>query len=211
MRLSIERREVHMAIKQLTIPMFPLNMVVLPGETVKLHIYEERYKQLINDCLENEAHFGIPFSVNGKIKTHGVEVKIKKVLKVEENGEMDILVEGVNVFSIMDYSSQLKPKLYGAAIIQYNEEEKLTVSTYLQELAMEYLSLTQNKILDYDSFKTASIFDIANLLQLSAKEKYQLISQDDVNEKEKYLINTFRQTICIFEKETELKDRFIFN
>ncbi|HRD38981.1 MAG TPA: LON peptidase substrate-binding domain-containing protein, partial [Bacteroidia bacterium] len=67
-----------MAIKQLTIPMFPLNMVVLPGETVKLHIYEERYKQLINDCLENEAHFGIPFSVNGKIKTHGVEVKIKK-------------------------------------------------------------------------------------------------------------------------------------
>ncbi|HRD38982.1 MAG TPA: hypothetical protein PLC65_10155, partial [Bacteroidia bacterium] len=86
--------------------------------------------------------------------------------KVEENGEMDILVEGVNVFSIMDYSSQLKPKLYGAAIIQYNEEEKLTVSTYLQELAMEYLSLTQNKILDYDSFKTAGIFDICYNYQL---------------------------------------------
>lgn len=200
-----------MAIKQLTIPMFPLNMVVLPGETVKLHIYEERYKQLINDCLQNEAHFGIPFAINGKVKTHGVEVKIKKVLKVEETGEMDILVEGVNVFSILDYSSVLKPKLYGAAIIQYEEGEDLTVTTYLQELAMEYLSLTQNKILDYDSFKTASIYSIANLLQLSAKEKYQLISCSLHSEKEKYLVNTFRQSICIFEKESELKDRFIFN
>lgn len=191
--------------------MFPLNMVVLPKETVKLHIYEERYKQLISDCLENEANFGIPYAINGKVKTHGVEVKIKKVLKVFDNGEMDILVEGVNVFSILDYSSVLTPKLYGAAIIQYEDGEDLTVDTYLQELAMEYLSLTQNKILDYDSFKTASIYDIANLLQLSAKEKYQLISASTFSEKEKYLINTFRQTICIYEKESELKDRFIFN
>lgn len=200
-----------MAIKQLTIPMFPLNMVVLPGETVKLHIFEERYKQLINDCLQNEAHFGIPFSVNGKIKTHGVEVKIKKVLKIHDNGDLDILIEGVNVFTIMDYSSVLKPKLYGAAIIQYEEGENLTVSTYMQELAMEYLSLTQNKILDYDSFNTATIYSIANLLQLSAKEKFQLICYPTFSDKEKYLINTFRQSICIFEKESELKDRFIFN
>lgn len=200
-----------MAIKQLTIPMFPLNMVVLPKETVKLHIYEERYKQLITDCLENEANFGIPFSVNGKVKTYGVEVKINKVLKVYDNGEMDVLVEGVKVFSIVEYSSILKPKLYGAAIIQYVDEDKLTVGNYLQELAMEYLSQTQNKILNYDSFKDATIYDIANLLQLSAKEKYQLISAATFSEKEKYLTNTFRQTICIFEKETELKDRFIFN
>ena len=124
---------------------------------------------------------------------------------------MDILVEGVNVFNILDYSSILKPKLYGAAVIQCEEGENLTVSTYMQELAMEYLSLTQNKILDYDSFNTATIYSIANLLQLTAKEKFQLISYAEFIDKEKYLVNAFRQTICIFEKETELKDRFIFN
>lgn len=200
-----------MAIKQLTIPMFPLNMVVLPGETVKLHIYEERYKQLINDCLDNEAHFGIPFSVNGKVKTNGVEVSIKKVIKIFENGEMDIMVQGERVFTILDYSSALKPKLYGAAIIQYEEEEMLKATHYLQELAMEYLSLSQNKMIDYETFDAVSLYDIANLLQLSAKEKYQLISTKVFDEKEKYLCNTFRQSICIFEKEVELKDRFIFN
>lgn len=200
-----------MAIKQLTIPMFPLNLVVMPGETAKLHIYEERYKQLVNDCLDNEAHFGIPYSVNGKVKTHGVEVRIKKVLKIFENGEMDIMVEGLHVFSIIEYSEELKPKKYGAAIIQYEDAEDLTVCGYLQDLAMEYLSLSQNKILDYDMFKNTSIYSIANLIQLSAREKYQLISSDTHSDKEKYLINTFRQAICIFEKENELKDRFIFN
>jgi uncharacterized protein len=200
-----------MATKQLTIPMFPLNMVVLPGETVKLHIFEEKYKQLVNDCLENEAHFGIPFSQNGKVKMHGVEVKIKKVLKVLENGEMDILVEGERVFTILDYSSILKPKLYGAAIIEYEEYEDIKPSPYLQELAMEYLSLSQNKIVEYDTFNTVSLYAVANLLQLAAREKFQLISFRIYDDKEKFLCNIFRQSICIFEKEVELKDRFIFN
>ena len=53
-----------MAIKQLTIPMFPLGMLLLPGETKMLHIFEERYKQLVSDCLANQAHFGIPYSSN---------------------------------------------------------------------------------------------------------------------------------------------------
>ncbi len=165
-----------MAIKQLTIPMFPLNVVVLPGETLKLHIYEERYKQLVNDCLENEAHFGIPFSVNGKIKSNGVEVSISRVLKTFENGEMDILIKGERVFSILEYSNVLKPKLYGAAIIEYEELEERSASNYLQELAMEFLALSQSKIFDYETLNGIVIYEIANFLQLSAKEKFQLIS-----------------------------------
>ena len=200
-----------MATKQLTIPMFPLNVVVLPGETIKLHIFEERYKQLINDCLQNEAHFGIPFSSNGKIKSSGVEVKIKKVLKVFDNGEMDILVEGIRVFSIVEFSSILKPKLYGAAIIEYEETTPRSISNNLHELAIEYLALTQDKIVEYDSFKNSTVYNIANLIQLSPKEKFQLISIRNLAQKELFLSNSFRQFIHIFEKENELKGRFINN
>lgn len=200
-----------MATKQLTIPMFPLNVVVLPGETYKLHIFEERYKQLINDCLDNEAHFGIPFSVNGRIKSNGVEVSIKKVLKTFDNGEMDILIKGERVFTILEYSSVLKPKLYGAAIVEYEELDRISASAYLQELAIEYLSLSQNKTIDYETFRKMPIYEVANFMQLSAKEKFQLISIKSSADKENFLCNTFRQAICIYEKETELKDRFIFN
>src|SRR5436190_1351215 len=60
-----------MATKQFTLPMFPLNMLLLPGETTKLYIYEERYKQLVNDCLANQASFGIPFLEKGLINDFG--------------------------------------------------------------------------------------------------------------------------------------------
>ena len=70
-----------MTTRQITIPMFPLNMVLLPGETSKLHIYEERYKQLVKECMANDASFGIPFFEKGKIKEFGCEVKIKRILK----------------------------------------------------------------------------------------------------------------------------------
>src|ERR1051325_5817334 len=83
----------HMKTRQLTIPMFPLNMVLFPGETTKLYIFEERYKQLVDDCLENDASFGIPYIEKGKVQKFGCEVKINRILKTYENGGMDILIE----------------------------------------------------------------------------------------------------------------------
>src|SRR5688500_411856 len=108
-----------MNIRQLTIPMFPLSMVLLPGETTKLYIYEERYKQLINECLSNNASFGIPYMEKGTISGFGCEVKIKRILKTYDNGEMDILIEGSNLFRMIEYSKVLTPKLYGAAVVEY--------------------------------------------------------------------------------------------
>ena len=101
-----------MATQQLTIPMFPLNMVLLPGETKTLHIFEERYKQLVADCLDNEAHFGIPFMHQKAMGDYGIEVKISNVIKLYENGELDIAIEAIRVFKIIEFSKVLTPKLY---------------------------------------------------------------------------------------------------
>src|SRR4051812_46990352 len=108
-----------MKTRHLTLPMFPLNMVLLPGETTKLYIFEPRYRQLVDDCLDNEASFGIPFLDKGKVQQYGCEVKINRVLKTYENGGMDILVESKSLFRIIQYTEVLKPKLYGAALIEY--------------------------------------------------------------------------------------------
>ena len=68
-----------MKTRQLTIPMFPLNLALLPGETTKLYIFEERYRQLVDDCLDNDASFGIPFMERGKVHRFGYEVKINRI------------------------------------------------------------------------------------------------------------------------------------
>ena len=72
-----------------TLPLFPLNIVAFPGETLNLHIFEPRYKELITDCIKSDYVFGIPSFVKNKIEV-GTTAKILKIEKTYEDGRMDI-------------------------------------------------------------------------------------------------------------------------
>ena len=80
------------------IPIFPLNVVLYPGETLNLHIFEPRYKELIKECFENKKPFGIPAVINGHVAEYGTLVFIKEIVKEYDNEEMDIVTEGSIVF-----------------------------------------------------------------------------------------------------------------
>ncbi len=197
-----------MDLSQLTIPMFPLNMIVLPSETVKLHIFEDRYKQLIQDCLDNEAEFGIPYLQAKRLTRYGSQVKIKKILKQFPDGEMDVLIEGTTIFKLIEFSEVLSPKLYGAGIVATEPIEKGIHAIVLQELIIDYFSLTQNKLLQYDAIKSLSVYDIASQLLISAQEKYKLITHKN---KTSFLTQHLKLILQIIKAEAELKDRFLNN
>lgn len=200
-----------MATQQLTIPMFPLNMVLLPGETKTLHIFEERYKQLVADCLDNEAHFGIPFMHQKAMGDYGIEVKISNVIKLYENGEMDIAIEAIRVFKIIEFSKVLTPKLYGAGVIQFEEEITEKPSHLLQELTKEYMWVSQENIIPIDAFDNTNVYGIARLLDLSAPEKYELIKAKSAINKEEYLKPKIKLFIHLIKTENELKSKFVLN
>lgn len=200
-----------MATQQLTIPMFPLNLVILPGETKALHIFEERYKQLINDCLLNDAHFGIPFVHQKEVNNYGIEVRIKNVVKIFDNGEMDIVIEGLRVFKMLEFSTVLSPKLYGAGIIKYEDDESLKPSEFLQELTKEYLWNAQQNTVPIDAFDNSNLYGIARLIELSNPEKYELIRADTPQQKEQLLRAKLKLFIHLIKTENELKSKFIFN
>jgi Lon protease-like protein len=200
-----------MATQQLTIPMFPLNVVLLPGETKTLHIFEERYKQLVSDCIDNNAHFGIPFLQNKQIADFGIEVKINQVLKTHDNGEMDIVVEALRVFKVLKFSTVLAPKLYGVCMVDYEEEIKTAPSILLQELIKEYVWLSQQRSIPEEAFDNANIYTIARLVDLSAIEKYNLIKTEKIEEKEKFLKPKIRLFSHLIKTESELKAKFVLN
>jgi Lon protease-like protein len=200
-----------MATQQLTIPIFPLNMVLLPGESATLHIFEERYKQLVSDCLFNDAHFGIPFVYQKTIQDFGIEVKISNVTKKYENGEMDIVIEGVRVFHLIEYSEILPPKLYGAGVIEYEEFLKDQPSNFLQLLVKEFLWISQQKTISLDIFENVSIYGIARLLDLSPLEKYELLKAKNTSNKESLLKPKIKLFIYLIKLETDLKSRFLLN
>jgi Lon protease-like protein len=197
-----------MKTRQLTIPMFPLNMVLLPGETTKLYIFENRYRQLVEDCLENEASFGIPYIEKGKVQKYGCEVKINRVLKKYENGGMDILVEGTGLFRLLSFSEVLKPKLYGAGLIEYLSASQKIQMNNLQDATVNYFSTVQNKLIDYETVSNLSIYSVASALQLTSTEKYRLVSSPN---QQMHLWNLLNFITHIINTEQQLKDRFIDN
>jgi Lon protease-like protein len=194
--------------QHITIPMFPLNMVLFPGETTKLHIFEERYKQLINECLENDASFGIPYTEKGKVKKFGSEVRIKRVLKTYDNGDLDVLVEGVAIFELLEYSSILTPKLYGAGIVEISKNNQRITLNNLQDAIVNYYTSIQNKFIDYDTVSNLNVYNVAASLQLTHNEKYKLIASQSPQFN---LLNQIKFITHIINAEHQLKDRFINN
>ncbi|KAA3597898.1 MAG: hypothetical protein DWQ06_12420 [Calditrichaeota bacterium] len=85
----------------LTIPLFPLNIVLMPGILFPLHIFEERYKKMVNESLETGEEFGIILSKkDGQNESIGTFAKVQFLLKTHKNGEMDIVVIGSKKFEL---------------------------------------------------------------------------------------------------------------
>ena len=79
-------------------PLFPLGLVLLPGELVPLHIFEERYKQMIGECLDQEREFGILWLADDELKEVGCAARVTRVLERFEDGRLNILAEGTTPF-----------------------------------------------------------------------------------------------------------------
>jgi Lon protease-like protein len=83
------------------IGLFPLNLVLLPTESIPLHIFEERYKDLIGTCLENSEDFGLILAQEKELRTVGTSASVVEVLNRYEDGRMDIVVQGRDRFSVV--------------------------------------------------------------------------------------------------------------
>ncbi|MGA9238556.1 LON peptidase substrate-binding domain-containing protein, partial [Robiginitalea sp.] len=93
------------------IPLFPLQTVFFPGETVPLHIFEERYKALIQDCKNEAITFGIPVFINNVV-AYGTEVQLKEIVNTYADGAMDVVCVARQVFKVNTFDPQMDDKLY---------------------------------------------------------------------------------------------------
>lgn len=101
-------------------PLFPLGIVLLPREVMPLHIFEEQYKQMINECLESESEFGIIWASDEGLRPIGCSAQITQLLDRMEDGRMNILIQGGRPFKVI---RQIKDMDYPAGDVQLLEEE----------------------------------------------------------------------------------------
>jgi Lon protease-like protein len=84
------------------LPIFPLELVLLPGVPLPLHIFEPRYKEMIAECLEQKKPFGVVRASSDGVADIGCTAEIMSVTKKYDDGRMDILTRGVERFEVIE-------------------------------------------------------------------------------------------------------------
>jgi len=101
------------------IPLFPLGLVLLPDMLLPLHIFEERYKQMISECLADDRPFGIVLFDGASIRTVGCMARITEVMKQYDDGRMDIMIRGGERFVIREL---IEDQVYMEARVLYFDD-----------------------------------------------------------------------------------------
>ena len=196
------------------IPIFPLAIVVYPGEELNLHIFEPRYIQLINDCIRSKKAFGIPAVINNKISEMGTLIEITEITKIYDNGEMDIKTKGSNVFRILETVAELPEKLYSGAIVNYPANsitsKRLLMDKVIEAIKELHVLLKVNK-----SFKKAEAelwsYDVAHHAGLSLTEEYELLCLLHELQRQEYLKQHLLKVMPVVAEMETLKERIQLN
>jgi ATP-dependent Lon protease len=106
------------------IPLFPLDLVLFPGQALPLHIFEPRYREMTRHCIETQSPFGIVLARETSLARTGCSAIILKILKTYEDGRSDILTAGQRAFHLRGTHDE-KPYLEGD--IEYLDEDFLNV------------------------------------------------------------------------------------
>src|SRR5205085_2289409 len=102
------------------LPLFPLQLVVFPRTRLPLHIFEERYKEMVGEAIRDESEFGIVLATKDGIVNAGCTVKVEKVMEMYPDGRMDVMTRGERRFEIEGLNEE---KDYLRAQVTYFDDE----------------------------------------------------------------------------------------
>ncbi|MEI9943669.1 MAG: LON peptidase substrate-binding domain-containing protein [Chitinophagaceae bacterium] len=196
------------------IPIFPLGIVVYPGENLNLHIFEPRYKQLVSECHQQKKPFGIPTVIENKLQDFGSLVEVTEIYEVHDNGEMDIKTKGEKVFRILELIKDIPDKLYNGAIVNYpvnneegNKEQMRRVMEGIRHLH-EILKVTKDFKKGED---TITSYDVAHHIGLSLEEEYELLGLMDERQRQEYLKRYLAKMIPMAARMEQMKELIKLN
>ena len=197
------------------IPVFPLGIVVYPGETVNLHIFEPRYKQLINECYADGKPFGIPTVIDNKLNEMGTLVRITEVVKVHDNGELDIRTLGLRVFRMLELIKAIPDKLFSGAIVNYPDNiEGPGKRELMQKVVGAIRELHRLLDIEKDFRKPddeLGAYDIAHHVGLSLEQEYELLGLLREEQRQEYIKRHLSKVLPVIAEMETLKERVKLN
>lgn len=196
------------------IPIFPLSVVIYPGEELNLHIFEPRYKQLIGECSASGKPFGIPIVIKNQLNELGTLVDIVEVTTTYDNGELDIKTKGQKVFRILEVIKEVPDKLYSGAIVEYPYNREETGNTLMHKLLNGIRELHRFLNVNKDFSKADELlnsYDIAHHAGLSLEQEYELLGLLQEAQRQEYLKRHLANVLPVLAEMEILKKKVKLN
>jgi Lon protease-like protein len=167
-------------------PLFPLGIVALPSESVPLHVFEDRYKRMIEHCLSAapgspEGEFGIVWLSDEELKEVGCACEIERVLERMDDGRMNILARGTRPFRLLERQDDLP---YPAGVVEFlAEEENGRVRTEADEVAgasarelyRDLVEQATDRTPGEDELAAMDAYEMAGTVEFGADAKQELL------------------------------------
>lgn len=182
------------------IPRFPLDLVLLPSSRVPLHIFEERYRLMVNSCIDNESEFGIVWGQDDNHRHIGCSARIVDVVDRLPDGRLNIVVEGSDRFRLLD-EHENAPYITGIIEPLPDEEEgpddKLTER--VNKLYSDALKFTLGWYRPDDTIPSigrTQSYNVAASLGLTLEQQQHLLEMLNVNERLTEIISLQEDSIA---------------
>ena len=196
------------------IPIFPLALVVYPGEQVNLHIFEPRYRQLIQECVAQKKPFGIPAVVNNELKELGTLVEVVEVKKQYDDGKVDISTRGLKVFRMLEVIKEVPEKMYSGAIVTYPDDADDGNHQIMNRVVQGIKQLHQLLQVQKDFKKPEEelrSFDVAHHLGLNLQEEFELLGLFREVQRQEYLKRHLGKVLPVLAEMESLKEKIKLN
>jgi Lon protease-like protein len=177
-------------------PLFPLGLVALPGEAIPLHIFEQRYKTMMDECLNQEREFGIVWLADDGLREIGCACTIERVLERMEDGRMNLLTRGTRPFRVIERQSHLA---YPAGVVEFVEDRDDEVDPELVRTAHEaYADLVRqatDREPDAQDLAEMSAYAMAATVDFGLDAKQGLLDLRSENARLRLVARLFRAAI----------------
>jgi Lon protease-like protein len=195
-------------------PLFPLGIVALPSESVPLHVFEDRYRRMIEQCLladagsvesgSHEGEFGILWLSDEELKDVGCACAVERVVERMDDGRLNILARGTRPFRLLERQDDLP---YPAGVVEFLLEQEEQVEAQdgatARELYRELVEQATDRQLDEPELNAMSAYEMAATVEFGTDAKQELLELRSENERMRLLALLLRAAI----KRVELIDR----
>ncbi len=185
-------------------PLFPLGLVALPNELIPLHIFEERYKTMIDECLRSEREFGIVWLSDDGLKEIGCACEIDRILERTEDGRINLVARGTRPLRVIERQGHLP---YPAGVIEFVEDRADAPDPeVLQEAHAAYAELVRaatDRDPDDEELADMGAYAMAATVDFGLDAKQGLLDLRSENARLRLVTRLFRAAL----KRLELVDR----